>query len=373
MNLIKRSLFFLFSSLFFSAYSQEMKPKKTVHPFFIEPKFHYGFIIPHSSSMRSAVPHHFMMYDLTVNFPTYGCNDAEKAYNYPIYGLTYLFSTLGNPKNFGSLNAIEAHVTFPLVRREKFLFTYRIGPGIGYIAKPFDRLENYKNTAIGSTFNMSVMMMFEIRQQLSKRLTFASGIAFTHFSNGAYTIPNLGINIPTVHASLIYLVGQEREKACRDSLKKPKKFNYFVMTNIGAKEIYPIGVGRFPVYNVSFNVSRITGHKSAWGLMLEYTYNSALVDEYRQMNQPLKNNLEISRLGLFASYEQRVHRTSIVMGMGGYLISKWKEDGLFYHRLGLRYYAKNGWILNWSLKTHFAVADCFEFGVGYMLHRKKQK
>jgi hypothetical protein len=40
---------------------------------------------------------------------------------------------------------------------------------------------------------------------------------------------------------------------------------------------------------------------------------------------------------------------------------------MFFHRIGSRYALNDKFILNLSLKTHFAVADFVEFGIAYKI------
>jgi hypothetical protein len=55
------------------------------------------------------------------------------------------------------------------------------------------------------------------------------------------------------------------------------------------------------------------------------------------------------------------------MDIGYYVFQKVKPDGPIVSRIGVRYYGKNGFVAAIGLRTHFAVAYDFEFGVGYRL------
>jgi hypothetical protein len=58
--------------------------------------------------------------------------------------------------------------------------------------------------------------------------------------------------------------------------------------------------------------------------------------------------------------------------MGIYIHQITRPDGLFFHRIGMRYYHSSGVILNATLRSHFAVAYCFELGLGYNVRWKKK-
>jgi hypothetical protein len=57
--------------------------------------------------------------------------------------------------------------------------------------------------------------------------------------------------------------------------------------------------------------------------------------------------------------------------MGYYLRDKYKPEDFLYHRVGFRYYLKNGITVNCVLKSHWAKADYAEFGIGYTFNWKK--
>ena len=67
------------------------------------------------------------------------------------------------------------------------------------------------------------------------------------------------------------------------------------------------------------------------------------------------------------SYELVISRLSVIAHIGGYVIDNWKQDGLLYHRLGFNYRINKHFLANFTLKTHFAKADNFELGLGYIL------
>ncbi|MBK6833681.1 MAG: hypothetical protein IPG89_05130 [Bacteroidetes bacterium] len=73
------------------------------------------------------------------------------------------------------------------------------------------------------------------------------------------------------------------------------------------------------------------------------------------------------QIGARASYSYNIGKLSLPVEFGYYLRNIYKVDGSFYHRIGVRYYTNNNIILTFALKTHWAVAHYFEYGVGYRL------
>jgi hypothetical protein len=78
------------------------------------------------------------------------------------------------------------------------------------------------------------------------------------------------------------------------------------------------------------------------------------------------------QLGGRFSYSYVIGKLSLPVELGYYLHSKFKGNGMFYHRIGFRYHFNNNLILTFALKSHWAVAHYFEYGIGYRLaiHKK---
>jgi hypothetical protein len=62
---------------------------------------------------------------------------------------------------------------------------------------------------------------------------------------------------------------------------------------------------------------------------------------------------------------------SFLFQAGVYPYTRYKDDGIIYSRLGLRYLFGKHILANITLKTHFAKADNIEFGLGYTFGRQR--
>jgi hypothetical protein len=76
------------------------------------------------------------------------------------------------------------------------------------------------------------------------------------------------------------------------------------------------------------------------------------------------------RASLRAGYSYNVGRVSFPIELGYYVIQKINPDAKMVSRLGVRYYSKCGLVAHFGLRTHFAVAYDFEYGLGYRLSIK---
>ena len=105
------------------------------------------------------------------------------------------------------------------------------------------------------------------------------------------------------------------------------------------------------------------------GVGLDVYYNAA---NYQQLKQDSTSSSKLQNIqvGIKIAYAYNIGRLSLPVEMGYYLYSKYTGDGIFFHRIGMRYYFKNNFVAIISLKTHWAVASYFEVGIGYRIPLK---
>src|SRR5210317_941029 len=185
------------------ANAQGKRHKHIASNLMLELKTGYGFLIPHRLEME-IFNSHFPSFELSISKKTYGAQRWEYMYGYPIVGIAYWYSNLGISPYLGDAHAVFPYINFPITPNKTTRLYFRTGVGLGYLTKHFDRLDNYKNIAIGSSLNAAVSLSFELRIKLASRLQLTGSIALTHFSNGSMKTPNYGINIPSIYGGLAY-------------------------------------------------------------------------------------------------------------------------------------------------------------------------
>lgn len=338
--------------------------------FSLSSKGHFGFIIAHRGNMTHLVKDHTRMVEIAYSKPSYGNKTWQQIYNYPTLGVSLLHGDLGNPEQLGNVTAIIPYINFSLKRGKYFDLNFRVGHGLSYFEKTFNTYENYKNAAISSHINPMANFQLESKWKLSSRIAIENGIALTHFSNGSYKIPNLGLNIVTINTGLTYLIGAQPQIYKKDSIPPfQRKTEISILVGGSLKEITPIGGPKYPAYSLMGSIDRKLNHKTKIGIGLDLFYNTSLLKKFENDGVILNSDADILQPGLNLSYGYTLHRLTILFNMGGYVYSKYKPVGFFYHRLGTRYQVNDHLVLNATLKTHFAVADHFEIGIGYLLKR----
>ena len=330
---------------------------------------HYGYIMLHRETMQHLSTGFFTTFELNIDKQTFGKKAWQQLYKYPSVGISLWRSELGSSPTLGSATAIFPYINFPLIKGKNISFNFRFGTGLGYLSKCFDRINNYKNVAIGSHINAHINLLFDLKVKVSSQIDLSAGFNFAHFSNGAFKVPNLGINIPSLNMSLNYHFNKSKIIYIKQELPQIiNKNEFFAIANFGAKEIYPIGGQKYLAYVLSFEYSRVISNKTNFGAGIDFSYNTANLKTLETDSTFLqKNKYEIIRPGINLEYQLKFSKLSLIIQLGRYLYARDKSDGYFYDRLALRYAINKHVFANLSLRTHFAKADFVECGIGYKL------
>lgn len=349
----------------------------------------YGVIIPHRESMVHLITGHVSSFELFAEKSGHK-RVWNRYYSYPTNGVIFYTGFLGNNEVLGNAFAIDYYSNIHLIKKHKgdnksfakFLFDMRLSTGFGFLTKTFDPDINNHNVAIGSKLNISVGLSFDFKWRIKQDLQFFTGFNLRHFSNGSFTTPNLGINIPTltvgIKKNIVKHSNFNREYVILDSsqFKNHKllhqRFHDFIFVGgLGIKEIYPAGGKKYGTYSFEFTYAYHNSHRSALLLGADVIHNVALYQHSILHDSTFTGTeKDITQYTINLGYAQVFDKFELFIQTGFYLISKAKKDGAYYQRLGGRYIFNEKWIVQFALKTHFAKADYFEIGVGYNLRKK---
>jgi len=187
----------------FASYAQDAEKGNCFDNVSVSGRIHYGFLLAHHERVEHLVRHTYG-FEILYSKQSIGEKMWQQHYQYPQTGISYLFLDFNYPEVLGNAHALMAFINIPLVRKDNFLFSMRMSSGLGYVTKKYERVENYKNDVIGSYINAAVQLNFETRYKLSSHLFFNFNAGITHFSNGSYRTPNLGINNPSANIGVAY-------------------------------------------------------------------------------------------------------------------------------------------------------------------------
>jgi hypothetical protein len=264
-----------------------------------------------------------------------------------------------------------------IVSKKRYRMDFKFGTGFGYTNRPYDPISNPKNVAIGSHIN--AMMCFALKQTYQvKNEALSLSIDMTHFSNGAFKVPNLGINLPYVSVGYKHYLQdkihvQDRTKHNQTLIGSNfltyQQWQWSVNGMLSFKETMPIGGKKYPVYAGSLSLRNYFNAKSGVEVNLDIISKQALFN-YEPMVG--KSQLDILQVGLSASYLLPLDRFNFVYGAGVYVRDRYRAEGPLYIRLGCRYYLSHRLSAFFGLKTHYAKADYLEFGLSYHVKNREK-
>ena len=327
----------------------------------------YGFIITHHPEMQYFRAH-FPMFEFSIQNVTYGRSYYQKSFNYPAFGITFLYSDLGNMPEIGCVYAIYPFLRFNLLKSRKNELNFKFGIGPGYLTKIYDAQENPKNTFIGAHLNATIHLSLEYNRFITDRLSLSAFIGFTHCSNGARRTPNNGINMAHAGISTKYFIHEPKERLPQKDVERPKT-SFYVAFLYMIKDIdeYTGYNDYFSVYNIqAYYMWRLTKvSKLGVGCDLVYDMTDREVLKFKGIEF---NDFEILRTGINVSYEFCFDDTSFFIVAGTHLSGKDLSEGYLYQKICAKQNLTKHFFITCALTTHFGWADFFTMGAGFRIN-----
>jgi len=356
--------------LIFSAFLIKAQNDDNLSEWQIKPVVNTGFILVHRITIGHLVKGYPTIYELNVSKRTRGNKLWHLENNKPDIGLTFQCLDFKNPAQLGYAWIFAPYTEIPLNRKEKMSrLILRLSFGATYITKCFDIQENPKNIAIGSHVNAFVQFKWFWHLQLTKQLRFEPGFAFTHMSNGKSKNPNLGLNVVSLNAGLNYVLPARKARPAitkiDSSTKVKSKNEILTYAAIGFNQ-RSIGSPELKTYVVSAAYQRNVRNTHKFSAGLDFFYDQNYLIDYKNDYGKAPQNFDKIRIAARLGYSYNMGRVSFPFELGYYAFQKDKiPDGNVVTRIGVRYYTPYGLVVHMGLRTHFAVAYCFEYGLGY--------
>jgi hypothetical protein len=327
-------------------------------------KYHYGFVMNHSVNMAHLANQRFSAFELELNKQTTVKQPFAQLYNFPRIGISAQYFILDPHKPLGNMLGIYPHVSFMIMRHKKHELNFRVGWGLGYIERRFDLNDNYKNNLISSRINYTFSGRLNYTFKAGK-YNINTGIGLLHFSNGGMKVPNLGINVPTLHLGL-GLNAKENQEFKKDSLPPFKRsWNFYLSTSGGIKRIYPVEGPAYFLSSTSLYVGRTLNRKSTINLGTDILYDPSGKHAFKGDESGIKFiNLKWS---ITAGHELSFSRLTLLTQIAYYVYDPMKLSKPVYQRYGLKYYINKNYFIGTAMRAHFGTADVVEWSFGVKL------
>ncbi len=334
---------------------------------FLKGKMHYGFLMPHHRSIEYSVQKHIPSFEVDL-FQQTQDGLYEELYRYPRIGIGYFYSGLSNPQVYGQAHAIFPYMNIPFFPgMPTFQLNYRIAFGMAYLNKKFDVEQNISNVAIGTHLNIYFNFSFNAYYRITENIEFVSAVGLTHFSNGNVQKPNLGLNLITGSTGLNYkLLGKPGKDKPILNEKPPalKKYAWSVIYS-GGFRTYEFTINKkYFASSLVLNAARNINYKRKAGLGLDIFYSGAIAPAIEKRQNKKASFGELWQTGIHGLYDVRYNKMILTLQLGYYVYASYKQKPI-YTRIGMNYKINRHIMANLSLKTHYAIADYIEWGIGY--------
>jgi hypothetical protein len=326
----------------------------------------------------------FRAISLQLSRQTTGEELWEQLYNFPRYGVGIYTAQFIHTSELGRPVAIYGTFSIPLHRWKNISLNSDIGLGISFNWESFGE-DNY-NIALGSEVSGYVDGGLTLEYKLKNGILINVGTSFTHFSNGALKIPNLGINAFAPEIGLgINLTRSAKEFEYQVVPEYQKQSEFYISFFTGWENELDLSLDvdsitknkgvYYPAFGLSAMFNRQISYKSKFGIGLMVDYLGAANTTITVKNGKLEGNnasfYEGLELSIFPSYELVINRISVILQPGFYLYrTKYPyPTPIFYQRIGLEYNILKDISLGINMHAHrFSIADYIEWTVGYRLH-----
>ncbi|MCB9034491.1 MAG: acyloxyacyl hydrolase [Chitinophagales bacterium] len=332
---------------------------------------------------------HTTNFQPTINGPSYALElnafkqtDGSKAWqrklHYPEIGGGVFAVFHHNSDTMGNAYAAFVYWKYPIVRSKIVDFNIKMGIGAAYATKKYDEKENSYNNVLGSKLNAFVELRFGLEWKIASQVKLITAFTYSHYSDGAVKLPNLGINTPTGTLGIIYYPKKEPIAINRDSIPSPQYKNEFLaQTTFGMLDVTKFTPDKsWLMQATTFGYSRyinITNKISA-GTTLEFNFGwpHLYVNQDKVVDKIIKK--ASTEWSVYVGDEILIGKFGFYYQLGAYLYHTYRMPAPLYFRLGAHVYVgalgkkqKGSLFFPAGLKAHGGTAQLVEGGVGGLI------
>ena len=325
-------------------------------------------ILAHTYAIRHLVASHPTGFELNFQRQTTGAAPWHGWYKYPKVGLALTYYDFHNPV-LGYVWSASPYINKSFSRGPKHDLSFRLGAGLAYLTNPYNQDTNHKNTIASSALNATLQFRLEYDYALTPHLGLLAGVGLNHYSNGATTKPNFGVNLPSVVLGFNYHEQRHAPKINPDA-PAPAELgqNFFnFSTSLGFKQRTEGDHQKYLVNSVTAAVGRRVNRKSNLLAGVEGFYDRSLQAQLEDTTRAGLKQPDVKKVGAFVGHELLFGRLAFVSHLGFYVYAPYKSSTAYYERLGLKYHFTNLLFGAVDLKIHRGAADVIEFKVGAKL------
>jgi len=328
---------------------------------------HSGYNLPEYPFISALTKDYVRSVEVALFKETVGKNKWEQLYNYPDYGLSVFYSTLGNDEVFGRELALTYFFRLYFYSKNRLHLYNRLGIGVSYVSKKFDLEDNFQNVAVGSNVNIHFNARIGARYLLSDKFSLLTGLSFDHFSNGNTSEPNLGINYLTGFGGISYGLGKKGKVQQHKIEEHVKEDRVMLFASIGGKHSRALSSKYFLTSSLSVDFERMLSRKFRFGVGADFFYDSSVKNSLEKESKKHSSSDDF-QTGIHISQSLIYNRISITLQEGIYIgLTEKVDDYLIYNRGIIQYQLNDQFAVRLAMKSHLHILDFPEIGVGIKL------
>lgn len=327
-----------------------------------EAKYMRAFIVPHNEEMTEMMSH-VNMYEFGRQWRIDSGSRVDRMQDHPVSGVALHFYQLGRDLN-GVAGGIHGFYEAGRPLSAKLSFRFRLSVGAGYLTEQFHIFSNPKNRAIGSHVNGFMQALGYVDYRGWKYWNAQIGLGMSHYSNGNWSMPNLGINMPGLVAGF----SRKDHNSRYVHMKNPRGSMIIWEAGLRAgKRQMSIDDPRniaMGILEVSFNYPHndIRGWRGGINVFYDRSYQFT---KFQPL--PPARLSRVTEIAITGGHEYRFNKVGFVADLGVYLYRPDHSKRMYYEAVGVKYYITDHIVIMNRLKAHLTSADYFEWGINYVL------
>jgi hypothetical protein len=330
-----------------------------------------GVLIPEYQLFNQFSEDYIYGIELSLEKQSSGKRESDQVFNYPAFGGSILYTTLGNDEVFGHELAFYGYFLNHFIRKERFQLNHQFGLGLGYATKRFDLQDNFQNVAVGSHLNIHFNYKLGVAYKISDHFRITSGLSFSHYSNANMSEPNLGLNWLSFYLGSYYLLGKEVIEPRRELAAFKGTNEFAFVAAAGGKHTRALQSTIYFTSSLSAEYKRHISRKIRLGAGIDLFYDSSTEAEMSVPGKDAYKPRDDFRTGIHFSQEIAYDKFSFIIQEGIYIglrntVDKGRQ---MYNRAIIRYKINEHLLIHVSMKSHLHILDYPEFGIGYWIKK----
>ncbi|AHM63461.1 lipid A 3-O-deacylase, PagL superfamily protein [Flammeovirgaceae bacterium 311] len=323
---------------------------------------HYGFIIPHSSTIRDIADSNPWGVEADLSFHFSNLKAWQYLQAYPRLGASLAYYDFDNPEVLGKAYSLVVYAEPFLSANKNFSISFRLGGGIAYMTNPYDEETNPENLFYSTRFSFPLVANLMANYRLSDQFLLRAGGTYQHISNGGINQPNKGINFPTATVGFNYAIRQATftDRQQMEGEQEGSRRNYLVALIGTRHDRTDKPTEQAPLLGITAYMSQRIGRISAITAGAEWIADFTIKRELESRGE----DKDFQRGALLAGHELQIGRIRFNQQLGVYVYAPHKGKDPVYQRWGLEYHTQKMLFFGINLKAHRHVAEFLDVRAG---------